>query len=282
MKNQTQIRWSTKKIGPDEAKAYLALNRENRKVNLKKVEILANEMNAGKWKSSTGETIKISKSGRLLDGQHRLLAVIKAMVTIYLDFAEGLSESIMPVIDSGLKRSIANVFEFKGLKQSRSMASIIQSSNKIKSMIEFKSTSAKSKKVLLPHEALEIVESDLEFWYMVSRQSDNIYRQCDFKTTPSFIGGLYSILIKSHENAAHLFFEQIATGINLDSTSPVYHLRRILTKDQSSQSKLESSIKYALFIKAWNFFLENKKIKRLSFDINKEEFTRPIGYVKPF
>ena len=144
MKNQTQIRWSTKKIGPDEAKAYLALNRENRKVNLKKVEILANEMNAGKWKSSTGETIKISKSGRLLDGQHRLLAVIKAMVTIYLDFAEGLSESIMPVIDSGLKRSIANVFEFKGLKQSRSMASIIQSSNKIKSMIEFKSTSAKS------------------------------------------------------------------------------------------------------------------------------------------
>ena len=82
--------WSIKVIGPDQAKAYLALNQVNRKVNSADVERYAEEMRMGRWKGVSGETIKISKSGRLLDGQHRLLAIIKSQCTVALEFREGL------------------------------------------------------------------------------------------------------------------------------------------------------------------------------------------------
>src|SRR5690349_21900667 len=53
----------------------------------------------------TGDTIKFSELGRLLDGQHRLNACVKQGSPIISHVIFGLKESVFDVIDQGKKRN---------------------------------------------------------------------------------------------------------------------------------------------------------------------------------
>ena len=70
------------KITPEMAKEFLAANAQNqRKVNKSRVAKYAGEMLNGTW-IYNGESIVITESGKLIDGQHRLLAVIESDIEI--------------------------------------------------------------------------------------------------------------------------------------------------------------------------------------------------------
>jgi hypothetical protein len=58
-----------------------------------------------KWKQDTGECIKISKTGRILDGQHRLKAVILSNCSIYFYVATNIDDSVFDVLDTGKARN---------------------------------------------------------------------------------------------------------------------------------------------------------------------------------
>lgn len=69
-------------ITPQRASEYLKKNTNNyRKARMSDVNQYACDMKAGRWQFN-GESIKFSKSGVLLDGQHRLMAIEKAGVPI--------------------------------------------------------------------------------------------------------------------------------------------------------------------------------------------------------
>ena len=70
-------------ITPSEASKYLANNPANRRLSESEVETLAADMREGRW-CITHQGIAIGKTGRLLDGQHRLAAVIKAGVPVQM------------------------------------------------------------------------------------------------------------------------------------------------------------------------------------------------------
>ena len=69
-------------INAERAKHYLNLNRNNRPVTESKVNQYFTEIQNGKWKEDTGEAIKISKQGFIIDGQHRLLALSKTKIEV--------------------------------------------------------------------------------------------------------------------------------------------------------------------------------------------------------
>ncbi len=64
-------------ITPEAATAILKGNKGNRKPRQSHIEALADAMLRGEWKQ-THQGIAISPTGKLLDGQHRLLAVVKS------------------------------------------------------------------------------------------------------------------------------------------------------------------------------------------------------------
>lgn len=65
-------------ITPEIAKTMLGENVNNRRISRDNVNLFAREIRNGEWRFN-GEAIKFGKDGRLLDGQHRLLAVIAAL-----------------------------------------------------------------------------------------------------------------------------------------------------------------------------------------------------------
>lgn len=107
------MKFSVVKITPNKAAIYLKNNPKNRKVKPLHVAHLAEQMTNGEWKDN-GQTIVISDIGSIVDGQHRLLAIIESGVTLSLPVCTGVAEEVIHSIDTGKSRTIANVFELEG------------------------------------------------------------------------------------------------------------------------------------------------------------------------
>lgn len=91
-------------ITPDLAQKYLAFNSSNRPIRQRWVDTLAVMIRKGEWKL-THQGIAFDMNGRLVDGQHRLYAIVKAGVPVPMNVAHGLEDGSYRFIDGGLLRS---------------------------------------------------------------------------------------------------------------------------------------------------------------------------------
>lgn len=107
------ITTEVRRLTPADAKELLASNHVNRKSREQAVLVFRRDMESGSWRM-TGEAIKISRSGALLDGQHRLMALAGAKVE-YIEFlvVSGLEDDVQKVMDSGSARSAQDALKFE-------------------------------------------------------------------------------------------------------------------------------------------------------------------------
>lgn len=110
-------------VTPDLAKKLLSVNYEGqRNISKAHVKKLASDMANGRWVEN-GSTIVISKSGKLIDGQHRLQAVIDSGCTVPMCICSGVEDEAYVVIDSGKKRSTGDAIGGKNANVKGSLAS---------------------------------------------------------------------------------------------------------------------------------------------------------------
>jgi len=100
-------------ITPEIAKKMLEVNRHNRTINYRRVVMYARDMRAGKW-LLTHQGIAFGEDGDLLDGQHRLLAVIEAGVPVRFTITRGLDKSAQMLVDKCLPRSDSDCITLGG------------------------------------------------------------------------------------------------------------------------------------------------------------------------
>jgi hypothetical protein len=110
-------------VTPKLAEELLAKNARNRNIRASRVAEYAREMQAGNWLIN-GETIVVSESGNLLNGQHRLKAVIKADVAVPMLLATGVAESAFPTLDAGLSRKAADTLNLRGVASATRVAAM--------------------------------------------------------------------------------------------------------------------------------------------------------------
>lgn len=105
-------------ITPEIAKKMLENNYEkNRSIKRGALATYAKDMKNGNWRSSVCPPICFSENGVLLDGQHRLLAVIEANVAIEFEIRYGLIENDYNYFDQGTKRQASDgLMDVKGRK----------------------------------------------------------------------------------------------------------------------------------------------------------------------
>jgi hypothetical protein len=85
-------------ITPEQAQAYLDNNAKHRPIKERKVAEYMMEMQDGIWKLN-GKTICFDWNGRLLNGQHRLSAVVKSGVTLTTVVVRGLDPALVPTVE---------------------------------------------------------------------------------------------------------------------------------------------------------------------------------------
>ena len=91
-------------VTPAHAAKWLEGNTHNRKLRQSVVERYARDMKAGRWQL-THEAIAFDQDNCLIDGQHRLWAIIEANTPAWLMVAYGVRAESRGVINGGLVRS---------------------------------------------------------------------------------------------------------------------------------------------------------------------------------
>ena len=93
-------------ITPELAEVYLSRNAEGqRKINPNRVADYAADMGKGLWVAN-GEAVIFDDAGRLIDGQHRLSAIIRAGVPVEMLVVRGVEGKSFQTIDQGFSRTL--------------------------------------------------------------------------------------------------------------------------------------------------------------------------------
>ena len=95
-------------VTPEMAKAYLEKNTDNRNKRGWWVSGLANQIKRGEW-IPTHQGVGITKSGKLIDGQHRLEAIVEANIPVQIMVTTGVRDDAYKVLDNGIKRTMADL-----------------------------------------------------------------------------------------------------------------------------------------------------------------------------
>lgn len=105
-------------VTPALAQEWLGLNTSNRKLKQHAVTAYAQDMKSGRWVLN-GEAIKFAGPAKnptkLLDGQNRLHAILKAKTTVQMLVIFDLEESDQITMDSGAKRTVADNLQITGV-----------------------------------------------------------------------------------------------------------------------------------------------------------------------
>lgn len=102
-------------VTPELAAEWLKRNTRNREKRPKRIAAYARDMAAGRWRRS-GEAVKFSPDGTLLDGQNRLYAIIEAGVSVWLMVVRGVDPDAQMVMDSGIGRTASDATAMRQIK----------------------------------------------------------------------------------------------------------------------------------------------------------------------
>lgn len=104
----SNIKFTTMKISPSTAETLLKTNNNNRVKSKYQIRNYAREMKLGRW-NLTAEPIMVTADGELINGQHRLEAVVLSGMHVDFTVATVPDTSTFRVLDMGRKRSHADI-----------------------------------------------------------------------------------------------------------------------------------------------------------------------------
>lgn len=114
-KPTSDLEWIT----PEIAEKWLdAFNSGNRKKRARAIAKYSTDMAGEDW-LITGDSIRFDWDGRLVDGQHRLSAIVKSGVPVETFVVRGLNPKVREVIDQNVPRNAADALGFNGVEKYR-------------------------------------------------------------------------------------------------------------------------------------------------------------------
>jgi hypothetical protein len=119
------MRSKVQAITPAKAEEWLHANTHNRPVSARTVEGFAEAMRRGEWKV-THQGIAFDTTGALVDGQHRLAAIVQAGMPVEMTVFTQVEPDGFDVLDTGKKRNAADVLAIEGEKSSMMLAAMVR------------------------------------------------------------------------------------------------------------------------------------------------------------
>lgn len=260
-------------IAPETAERMLGRNTNNRSVSRRQVDLFARDMKRGAWKVN-GEAIKFSRTGRLLDGQHRLLACVKSGRPFTTLVIRGLPDEVQQTMDSGKTRTLGNVLQLRGETQSTPLAAMTRAVY----VADQLGLEAAAQNDLHPTngELVEFLETTPQLRTLLSA-AQSFNGRSNGLLPPSMFAALWWTLAHVDTGDANRFFEHLATGADLEQGSPILALRAALfdMKTRGSRANRAGRRRIAvLTVKAWNKWRAGKTVKHLRYG-GDERFPEP-------
>lgn len=241
MKSQIEL------ITPSKAREMLESNTGNRRVRAAWVRNLAGMISNGEWKI-THQGVAFDEDGRLVDGQHRLMAIVEADKAVKVMVSRGLSGDTYKYVDGGRPRVYSDRIALVEDQRDNVIA------NKL---VWAYLCSAQQR-----HSDITI--SLIEDTYIELAEGFSCvipyFRKHVRKITVSHVGAAIAVMCQKHPKQGVEFLDGLVSGERLERTSPILNLRNFLLGERSSYG---TEI-YWKTVAATQAFLHKRDVVRLS------------------
>lgn len=247
-------------ITPALALEYLKHNTKNRVLVERRSRELAAQMKDGAWKQA-GDTISFDTTGALIDGQHRLYAVILSGVSISVLVIRGLDPDAFMVKDNGAKRSAGDVLTILGKPSGTRLAA---AAKVFYGLCEgFPGSIVNKSYNRLTHpQVVEVVEA-------VPGLQDRIrlFHRKDFtavRAGPCAVySGIAEATFQADPESARIFWDGVIHGTGLAAGDPALTLRNKMLREKHSDMKPQHWQWAGWIIAAWNAHQAGTSLSRL-------------------
>lgn len=253
-------------ITPEMARRLLDSMDGNRPKSKSRWEIYAADMRNGKW-DMNGESIKIDKNGRMIDGQHRMLAVIAADRPVWFTIMRNIEPKTFATIDSGQSRTTGQVFSIKNIKNANTTGSIVCRVEELREKQKITGGGRRVKAYGSNRDILAKYETDPEGYDKAAEVAQAMYKKMRI-FTPTFVGAIYYYLTHNLGYQAAFVEDFLACMHTLGTT----HIKQadklkehLIKKRLVTGTKLSTEYAYNIFAKVWNKYVDGQSIKRLNY-----------------
>lgn len=247
-------------ITPEIAQAYLDTGAPNRRISKASVRTYASDMRNGRWEYN-GQDIILDRDGALIDGQHRLLAVIESGQNILMGVKRGLDRSVFETIDSGRARNAADVIGLMSTGHQKLSAGIARYALLMDKFgnpragwctrrditdyfLEWPQIAGISQHVVAGTKSVVPATPVATVWFMATRH------------------GVYS-----HDEMA-AFFTPVQTGADLSPGDPRLALRNWAVNQRlRGGGRLDTDRTLCAIIRAWQLYVDGKSISNIAVPI---------------
>lgn len=244
-------------ITPEIAREWLERNTGNRPASPKHVEKLEAAIKDGRWKM-TGDPIRFSKTGKLLDGQHRLQAILNSGMTVTCVVMTDLDDEIFDVLDSGKNRQKSDIL-FIELDLPVETCKVLASS--VGWMLDYERGAYGFHGKADKSEVLDFVQANPD----TIKSAEYAQAMPAQSPVPRSIAAMFHFYAsKLDQAAAERFLERFMVGAVNGANDNLLHLRNRCFNAKVARRPLSRQQVFAFLIKIWNAERRGKPIKHFN------------------
>jgi hypothetical protein len=239
-------------VTPEMAARWLDTNTRNRRVRRETVNAYARDMTSGDWQL-TGESVKFAPDGTLLDGQHRLHAIVKSGATVPLYVMRGITPEAQRVMDTGRKRTASDALAIRGDQHTAALAATVRLALGVMADIpdpgRYEATHAEIETFIAEYPD---IRDAVEFARRIARRVD-----CPL----AVVAYTYWVLAGIDATKAAEFWVAAADKVGLREGDPVIALTNRFAEARRAREQLTKRIYLSLIYRAWNTRRTGKQMK---------------------
>lgn len=263
-------------VSPVQAAYWLEHNAAIRLLSELEIVKMARDMTNDRWRL-THQGLAFDPDGWLLDGQHRLNAIVRSGKTVRMAVTRNLTREAFDGMDIGRSRRTADLIKIRLSVHAAHELEVITRRALVWQAGTFMSRALRPTQA----EILAAVEGENADLTLLTAAEYAASWKSRPVLTNSIAGFAWWLFNGCSPDHCQEFMFQMETGVGLDKGDPAYTLReRLLRERQKLKGKahLKPEVPTALAIMAWNHYRRGTKITKLQLPepLNDKSCPRPI------
>jgi hypothetical protein len=256
-------------VNPAMAEDMLVTAGYNRTVSHDRVLTWANAMRSGKWEIN-GQTVVFSKTGKLVDGQHRLFGIVISGCTVPLLIVRGVSDDAFETIDTGKPRSGGDIAGMAGYTNSTLQIATAGIIWKLWHLAGLGDT-------VTPETALRVLERypEIEKWAALTKHPP---KPITIPPAPFAAACVYLDVIAGNPDGAKRFFDGVSTGVGVPIDDPRLILRNRMLNMRGAGQVMSVINCWSPVSRIITAIEQGEVLKRLQVDAGGGQIKRPYEW----
>jgi len=231
-------------VTPTMAAEFLKRNRGNRPISRRRVKAFAKLISSGAF-GHTHQGMALDEVGDLLDGQHRLAAILETGISVWMVVARNVPRATFTQIDAGGTRSGGQTLAAMQVTNYSAKSSMIRIA------------------ILLEESGLNLAgtpsNEEIKAYLQANANAVNDVYAAKVKSTPMAIYGAFLYAYQCFPAKMQEFLTPFKTGAGLTTTSPLLKFRNYVTTRPKSELGHNQRKDVAITLGAIQSFIKGEK-----------------------